>query len=92
MWVRVHVDSVTCVRLWGFRLREMSSARKMDKAIEGLENTHKLVDDVLIEGSSEEELCKHTEEFLKRARDADITISRSKIQAGSKVKFAGFLI
>ena len=66
--------------------------RKTDQAIEGLENTHKLVDDVLIEGSSEEELCKHTEEFLKRARDADITISRSKIQAGSKVKFAGFLI
>ena len=58
--------------------------RKTDQAVEGLEKTFKLIDDVLIEGSSEEELYKNAEEFLKRAKAADITISKRKIQIGPK--------
>ena len=66
--------------------------RKTDKAIEGLSNVHKLVDDVLIEGSSEDELAENVVEFLQKARASDISVSNVKTQVGSWVHFGGFVI
>ena len=66
--------------------------KKTDRAIEGLTKTHKLVDDCLIEGDSEEECIKNVEEFLKRCEEFNISISRKKLQFGRRVRFGGWVV
>ena len=47
------------------------------------------VDDILLEGASEDEVLKKFELLLQRCRKFNIKISRWKVQYGEQVKFAG---
>ena len=50
------------------------------------------VDDLLMEGETEDEVLKKVEELLKRCRKFNIKISRRKVQFGETVKFAGLTL
>ena len=63
-----------------------------DRLIEGLDWANKIVDDILIYASSYAELYVRVEEVLERARQFNVTISKSKFEIGEKIEFAGFLI
>ena len=64
-----------------------------DKAIEGLERTHKIVDDVLIASRSYEEHLEDVHKFLEVCKNNNITLSKQKLQfAKTEVKFAGFIV
>jgi len=66
--------------------------RRSDAAIVGLPGTLKLVDDILVQASSESELYQRIRAVLQRCREHCITISKRKLSTGSIVKFAGYLI
>ena len=63
-----------------------------DKALHGLNNTLKLIDDVIISGRSFQELMVNFEALLKRCEEHNIGLSRKKLQVGSCVEFGGFII
>jgi len=64
-----------------------------DKAIEGLDRTHKIVDDVLIASRTYDEHIRDVRNFLEVCKSNNITLSKVKLQlAKSEVKFAGFLV
>jgi hypothetical protein len=65
---------------------------RSDAALEGLEKTRKIVDDILVWASSWEELCERVRSVLERCREHGITLSRDKMQMGSEVRFAGHVI
>ena len=50
------------------------------------------VDDLLMEGESEEEVLKKFKKLLERCRKFNIKISRRKVQFGETVKFAGMTL
>ena len=50
------------------------------------------VDDILLEGSSKDEVLKKFELLLQRCRKYNIKISRQKVQYGEQVVFAGVTI
>merc|ERR1712089_83255 len=50
------------------------------------------VDDLLMEGQTEDEVLKKFEELLIRCRKFNIKISRWKIQFGENVRFAGMTV
>ena len=64
-----------------------------DEAIQGLENTQKIVDDIIV---SDEEFDEHiikVEDLLRRCRKYGITLAKAKFRfAEERVKFAGFII
>ena len=66
--------------------------RETDKIFAGLPGVKKLVDDILIEASSIEEMEERVRTVLKQAKLNNVTISRSKTQFGSTVKFGGFIV
>jgi transposase InsO family protein len=66
--------------------------RRSDEALSGLPGCTKLVDDVLVQAASLPELMHRLEAVLVRCRRFGITISKSKILVGNKIKFAGFVI
>jgi hypothetical protein len=63
-----------------------------DRALSGLEGVRKIVDDILIFGSTLNELVKRTKAVLQRCHDHGVTLSREKAQFGESVKFAGFIV
>ena len=63
-----------------------------DKAVEGIEGVDKIVDDILIQGATEQEVMEKTRQVLDRCRELGITISRKKLTVGQEVDFAGFAI
>ncbi|CAB4046217.1 Hypothetical predicted protein, partial [Paramuricea clavata] len=65
---------------------------RSDDAIHGIDGVTKLVDDVLIQAESEEELKSRLYQVLERCKSHGITISKRKIHVGTPLKFAGFLI
>ena len=52
----------------------------------------KQVDDLLVQGSSEEDLSRNLHTTLKEAREKCCTFSISKFQAGTRVVTSGFQI
>ena len=52
----------------------------------------KLVDDILVEASSMEEMQERVRKVLQQAKLNNVTISRRKTQFGSSVKFGGFIV
>ena len=50
------------------------------------------MDDILIEASSMEEMEERVRKVLQQAKLNNVTISKSKTQFGSSVKFGGFLV
>ena len=65
---------------------------RTDKAITDLPGTKKLVDDILIYAPSHEILLERIMALFKRCQSHGITLSKSKFQYGSEVKFAGFIV
>ena len=65
---------------------------RTDKAIADLPGTRKLVDDILIYAPSHEILLERIIALFKRCQSHGITLSKSKFQYGSEVKFAGFIV
>ena len=66
--------------------------RRSDAVIEGLPHVNKLVDDILISGTSKAQLLQRVRAVLERCRKAGITISRKKFEIGQRVKFAGHIV
>lgn len=65
---------------------------RSDAALSGLQGVKKLVDDILIMASSEEELLERLDSVLERCRKHGITISKKKMRIGTEVKFAGYVL
>ena len=65
---------------------------RTDKALMDLKGIHKLVDDILICGTSYEELNERIRSMFERCREHGITLSAKKYQIGPEVTFAGYVI
>lgn len=65
---------------------------RSDVVTTNVPNCTKLVDDLLCYASSENECLKSFMAILENCRAHGITLSRSKLQYGKEVKFAGFLV
>jgi len=65
---------------------------RSDAALLGLPGVLKIVDDILIQAASHDELHKRLEAVLKRCRAHGITLSKDKAEVGEQVKFAGFIV
>ena len=66
--------------------------RASDEVMEGLDWVFKLVDDLLIGGRDYVQLAERVEALLKRCREAGMTLASNKVQVGSRVSFAGYII
>ena len=64
--------------------------RRSDDAIKGCVGYKKLVDDILVWGSTLQELKERVIAILNRCMEHNITISKKKVEFGRKVGFAGF--
>ena len=64
--------------------------RRTDEVLGDLDGVLKLVDDILVYAKSYEQLFQRVETVLQRCQDNGITLSKKKIELGSKVTFAGF--
>ena len=65
---------------------------RTDKAVAGLPGVKKLVDDILLFAPSHDVLLDRIIGLFKRCQAHGITLSQSKFQYGSKVKFAGYIV
>ena len=63
-----------------------------DNIFAGLPGVSKLIDDILIEAESMEQIKERLEKVLRQAQQHDVTISRSKTQFGQNVRFGGFIV
>ncbi len=66
--------------------------QRTDQVLEGIEGIQKIVDDILIYGSSYEQLLERLEQVLTRCRQHSITLSKKKAEVDQKVKFAGYIV
>ena len=69
--------------------RILSSTRQSSRGIPGV---FKLVDDILMLGDSVEQLLDRVKAVSKRWEEHRITLSETKYQVGTEVKFAGYLV
>ena len=76
----------------GNRLSSDTRLKASDEVIEGLDGVFKLVDDLLIGGRDYIQLAERVEALLKRCQDAGMTLASNKVQVGSRVSFAGYII
>ena len=51
-----------------------------------------MVDDILMLGDSVEQLLDRVKAVFKRCKEHGITLSETKYQVGTEVKFAGYLV
>ena len=65
---------------------------RTDEAFEAITGLQKLIDDVIIESDTLEELLKKMETVFERCRQHGIILSEEKIQVGPKVKFGGWYV
>ena len=65
---------------------------RTDKALVGIPGVKKLVDDVLIYGKDDDELIERVRQVFEKCKEWSITLSKTKYQFGSTVKFAGFIL
>ena len=61
-------------------------------ALAAIPNVKKLVDDVLIFGSTKEELLGMIQLVFEECREWNITLAEKKFQFGNEVKFAEFIL
>jgi transposase InsO family protein len=66
--------------------------RRSDEVLAGLPWTQKIVDDILVQAPSQEELFRRVREVLQRCKKHGLTVSRRKLELGQSVKFAGHII
>ena len=74
------------------RLSSNTGLRASVEMIKGLDGVFKLVDDMLIGGRDCNWLAERHEALLKRCREAGMTLASNKVQVGSRVSFAGYII
>ena len=65
---------------------------RTDKALAGIPGVFKLVDDILMVADNVKQLLGRIKSVFKRCQDHGITLSNTKFQVGSKVKFAGYVV
>ena len=65
---------------------------RSDETISGLPGIIKLVDDILIQGTSIEQLRERTQQLLERCREHQMTLSAKKRQIGNRINFAGYIV
>ena len=64
--------------------------RRMDEALQGITNIHKIVDDVIVYDQEERQHIEHVREILCRCEDKGISLNRDKFRfCKTKVRFAG---
>ena len=63
-----------------------------DEVIEWLDGVFKLVNDMLIGGRNYVQLAEQLQALLKRCREAGMSLASNKVQVGSRVNFAGYII
>ena len=61
-------------------------------AFEGIEGLQKLIDDILLQGKTKEEVLEKMEEVFARCEEHGIMLAEGKIQVSRSVRFGGFLI
>ena len=66
--------------------------RRSDAVTRGLEGVDKLVDDILVQAADWDQLWERASALFERCREMGMTLSEKKMQVGSTVKFAGFVI
>ena len=66
--------------------------RRGDVALAGIRGVRKIVDDILVFASNETEFYERVREVFSRCREHQITLSKKKIEQGSSVPFAGFIV
>ena len=76
----------------GNRLSSNTWLRASDKVIKNLDGVFKLVDDLIIGGKDYAQLEVRLEALLIRCRAAGMTLASNKVQEGSRVSFAGYII
>ena len=76
----------------GNRLLSDTWLRASDEVIEGLHGVFKLVDDMLIGGRDYTQLAERLKALLKMCREAVMILASNKVQVGSRVSFAGYII
>jgi hypothetical protein len=65
---------------------------RTDMALQGLTGVSKLVDDILVEGATIEQLRQRLVKVLERCRKHAIKLSIDKLEIGQTVNFAGHII
>ena len=65
---------------------------RTDAALQGLDGFVKLVDDILVFSDNLESLLEKTRAILSRCRENGITISQRKMQVGTEIPFAGYVL
>ena len=76
----------------GNKLSSDTWLRASDEVTNGLPGTYKLVDDILIGAVDYEQLAERLEALLVRCDAADMTLSSNKVQVGTRVTFAGYVL
>ena len=66
--------------------------QRTDKAFMHIKGVSKLVDDVLVQGNTYDQLVDRVNKVLASAWEHSVMISGSKMQHGPEVKFAGYII
>ena len=66
--------------------------RHSDRVVEGFSWCRKIVDDILIWASTPSELESRICEVVQRCKDLHVTLSRSKFQVDTLLKFAGCVV
>ena len=62
---------------------------RSDAALQGLEGTIKLVDDILVQAPNKKVLKKRMRSLLTRCREKNLILSKKKLKISSSIKFAG---
>ena len=65
---------------------------RMDQMFSELPWLSRLIDDLLIQGSSKQQVLRRLRKVLKVCRKYNITIKGSKVQLGARVRFGGFIV
>lgn len=66
--------------------------RRSDQLVESIPGVHKLVDDILILGTTLDQLEQRIDKVLTRMREGNMTISKAKFKISQRVSFGGFLL
>ena len=76
----------------GNRLSSDTWLRASDEVIEILDRVFKLVNNLIIDGKYYAQLAERLKALLIRCRAAGMTLASNKVQVGSRVSFAGYII
>lgn len=63
-----------------------------DRALEGISNIKKVVDDILCYGTTFRDLIVPIEQVLQRCRKHQMTLAPNKFEIRTEIEFVGFLI